>query len=94
MYAYQSFLSAMLLGLFTSDSENCLGIEMILMDQEFIWTLRFDIPGCQCVGRKILDIERDNCLRSAGHRGCKYMAIFGMAGRHIESRRSDAAVFD
>ena len=46
MYVHPSVPSAMLFGLFSNDSENCFWVQMILMDQKFIWALCFDTPGC------------------------------------------------
>jgi hypothetical protein len=39
---------------------------------------------CQGVGKKILEVERNDRLRSAGYGGCMNMAFFGVIGHCLD----------
>ena len=86
MNLHQPLPSAMLGSLFAEYSHDHLRGQVILMDQKFIWALCFDTPGCQCVGRKILEVEGNDRLRSAGYGRRKNMAVFGLICHCLHER--------
>jgi hypothetical protein len=65
-----------------------LGIQVVLVDQEFIGPLRLDIPGRQSVCRKMPHVERNDGLPAADQGGGENMTVFGMVGH----RRDDSVV--
>jgi len=57
-----------------------LRVQVVLMDQEFIGALRFDVPGRQSACLKVLEVERDDGLRASDRCGGEKVAVFGMVG--------------
>lgn len=64
MNGHQTLPTAVLCRLFSDDGEHRCWIQMILMNQELIRALDFDVRRSKNLCSKVLQVEPNNCLRS------------------------------